>query len=703
MDHYGHYVIAAVLYLGLTLVFTYPLTSNLLTSFYGFPGDPYGLSGLSGLWWTKYAIFDLHMSPMFCPKVGYPFGAYNMYPNPIISVMSLIATLLLGAVAAFNLVIIFSFIMAGIGAYYLVYLITKDEYASFVGGCIFAFAPYHFAHAIHHLSLTQIQWFPFCLVFLFKLRVDQSHRNALLFTLFLILQMFSDPYYALIVAIMALTFIAVWIHADRLESLDSKTIRLGLLSLFITMAISALTYAFLMRPAASHSGVVPNRDIAELVAYSARPWDFFVPMIYHPVFGKYTFGFIMSHLHGSNPVEQTIYLGYIPLVLAGFAIYRNKKGFIRDDQTEHENFAITFSMALIIASLLFMLPAYMQLGNLIVPSSLSYFLYKITQIFRVMTRFDVLIMLAMAILAGIGLKYAIKSKIAIIIIMALIMFEYVPVPVADPMKLAEATRPGQIFPYGEESYRGDTTIFNIPEVYYWLAKQDNISIIAEYPMIDAPSEFETIYYRYIFYQMIHKKTLVNGPDPDSRALQKMLYNLSDGTADILSDLGATHIIVHGPFKVESKRFIPIRHFENITVYEVTGNSTAYTPVIVIGQTDGWHNQELWNGTPTRWINGDAGLMVFSRVNCTAELRFRVMSFSKPRTLILFVNDIIALNKEIPLDFIEATSQISLKKGFNNLHFSVPEGCSRPIDNSLLGNCDGRCLSLALQNLTLIKT
>ncbi|MHC1686997.1 MAG: hypothetical protein AB9879_04740 [Methanothrix sp.] len=688
-----------MLYLALTVAFTYPLILNLQTSFYGFPGDTYGIIGL---WWTKYALFDLHASPLFCPIIGYPFGVHFMYPSPIVTAVTVFTTLLLGAVASYNFTIILSFVIAGLGAYYLTYILTESKYSSFVSGCIFAFAPYHFAHSIHHLGLTQIQWFPFCLAYLFKLRIDRSYKNALLFTILLIMQMFSDPYYALFVVIMVLTFIAVWAYSDRLKSLDLKTVKLGLLSLCITIATSALVYIFLMRPATSHSGVVPSRDLAELVIYSARPWDFLVPMIYHPVFGKYTFNFIMSHLHGSNPVEQTLYLGYIPLMLAIFAIYCSKNRIIRDDQAENENFAITFSLALIIASLLFMLPAYIRLGNLIVPSSLSYFLYKITPIFRVMTRFDVLIMLAVAILAGIGSKYLTKSKIAIIIILGLIMFEYMPVPVAEPLKLANATRPGQIFPYSEENYLGDTTLFKIPDVYYWLAKQDNISIIAEYPMVEAPGEYESIFYRYLFYQMIHKKTLVNGPSPDSRALQKMLYNLNDNTAVILSDLGATHILVHGPVKVESERLIPIRHFENVTVYEVAKNSTAYTPPLVLGQTDGWHNQEFWNGIPTRWINGDAGLMVFSKMNCTAELRFSTMSFSEPRTLIVSANGIAALNKEIPLDFIAASCQLNLKKGLNDLYFSVPEGCSRPVDNLSLENCDGRCLSLAIQNLTLKK-
>jgi hypothetical protein len=575
---FGHYLIAALLYLGMGTAFTYPLILNLQTSFYGFPGDPYGLSGL---WWLKYAIFDLHISPLYSPIVGYPFGTYYMYPSFILASITLFFTLLFGEVASFNLAILFSFVMAGAGAYYLIYLITENKYASFVGGCIFTFAPYHFAHAIHHLTLAQIQWFPFCLALLFKLRIDRSYKNTLLFTLFLLLQMFSDAYYALFAVIMVLTFVAAWIYSDHLKSIDHKTIKLGLLSLSITIIISALAYIFLMRPATSHAGVVPIRGLSELVTYSARPWDFFVPMIYHPLFGNYTFNFVMSHLHGSNPVEQTIYLGYIPLLLALLAIYCKKTGRIMPDKTNQESFAIFFSMVLVVVSLLFMLPAYVQVGDHRIPFSLSYLLYMVTSIFRVMVRFDLLIMLAMAILASIGLKYLTKSKVAILIILSLIMLEYTPVPVSDPLRLAAATRPGQTFPYSEENYQGDTTVFKIPEIYYWIAEQNNITIMAEYPMVEAPGENESIFYRYLFYQRIHKKTLINGASPESKALNRLVSSINDSALNILSELGAKYILVHDPMKVENPRLKLIRHSENINLYEISGNSPVEGPSLAI--------------------------------------------------------------------------------------------------------------------------
>jgi len=52
-------------------------------------------------------------------------------------------------------------------------------------------------------------------------------------------------------------------------------------------------------------------------------------------------------------------------------------------------------------------------------------------------------------------------------------------------------------------------------------------------------------------------------------------------------------------------------------------------------------------------------------------------------------------------FENMTSVIHLANGTNAVQFHVPEGCERPSDKPELKNKDGRCLSLAFQNITII--
>jgi hypothetical protein len=44
--------------------------------------------------------------------------------------------------------------------------------------------------------------------------------------------------------------------------------------------------------------------------------------------------------------------------------------------------------------------------------------------------------------------------------------------------------------------------------------------------------------------------------------------------------------------------------------------------------------------------------------------------------------------------------IKLDKGTNIIRFHVPDGCERPSDIIELKNPDKRCLSIAIQNITL---
>jgi hypothetical protein len=161
--------------------------------------------------------------------------------------------------------------------------------------------------------------------------------------------------------------------------------------------------------------------------------------------------------------------------------------------------------------------------------------------------------------------------------------------------------------------------------------------------------------------------------------------------------------VHDPLKVQNPRLKVIKHCDNITLYKISGSASVEVPHISYTLMDGWYHTENWNGIPTRWMSGDAGLFVFSEENCTTNLSLRAASFLEPRTLIVSAGDHTLLEMMIPLDFVGVACPVSLKKGFNIIRLSVPEGCARPKDIPQLKNSDERCLSMAIQNLTLVKS
>jgi len=122
-------------------------------------------------------------------------------------------------------------------------------------------------------------------------------------------------------------------------------------------------------------------------------------------------------------------------------------------------------------------------------------------------------------------------------------------------------------------------------------------------------------------------------------------------------------------------------------------------------SDGWHGLEDWDGTPTRWMENDATLMIYSNDRSIADLSFNASSFHRPRTLEIYVNDHPQhIYAEIPNNKCATVNvpRINLNKGANIVRFHVPEGCERPVDIPELNNPDSRCLSIAVQDIQIIK-
>ena len=119
----------------------------------------------------------------------------------------------------------------------------------------------------------------------------------------------------------------------------------------------------------------------------------------------------------------------------------------------------------------------------------------------------------------------------------------------------------------------------------------------------------------------------------------------------------------------------------------------------IGFSNGWHKVESWNNITTHWMYSDAFLLVNRNIDQILNLRFSVMSFYRPRTLEIYSGDMLLGRWSVSTDFVEI-SQVHIVPGSRVLRLHVLEGCERPCDHPELNNPDTRCLSLAVQNVSL---
>ena len=122
----------------------------------------------------------------------------------------------------------------------------------------------------------------------------------------------------------------------------------------------------------------------------------------------------------------------------------------------------------------------------------------------------------------------------------------------------------------------------------------------------------------------------------------------------------------------------------------------------IGFSNGWHKVESWNNITTYWMYGDAFLLVNRNIDQILNLKLSVMSFYRPRTLEIYSDDMLLGRWNVPTDFLEI-SQVHIVPGSRVLRLHVLEGCERPCDHPELNNPDTRCLSLAVQNVSLSST
>ena len=122
----------------------------------------------------------------------------------------------------------------------------------------------------------------------------------------------------------------------------------------------------------------------------------------------------------------------------------------------------------------------------------------------------------------------------------------------------------------------------------------------------------------------------------------------------------------------------------------------------IGFSNGWHKAESWNDITTRWMYSDAFLLLNRNVDKILNLKLNVMSFCRPRTLEIYSGDLLLGRWSVPTNFVEI-SNVPIVPDSRVLRLHVLEGCDRPCDHPELNNPDTRCLSLAVQNVSLNST
>lgn len=275
------------------------------------------------LWYLKWWPYALThgLNPFITYEMWHAFG-YNLSWQTSLPGLSLLAypiTATAGVVVAYNLWIILSFALTAWTTFILCYHLTRQYWASLIGGYLFGFSGYMLAQGTGHIHLIVL--FPLPLViYLTLLRREGriSRRRYLLLTPLPLLLLFlvSVEEFALVAIFAYLTLAAHFLFSARERR---ETLRLAI-EATLTLAITALVLApYLFYMLIGYS----KGEVHATWIYSSDALGFFIPTrIFYPL---YSF-FHAVPLAGGNQAEQDSYLG-VPLaaLMVAFGVrYWNK-------------------------------------------------------------------------------------------------------------------------------------------------------------------------------------------------------------------------------------------------------------------------------------------------------------------------------------------------------------------------------------------
>jgi hypothetical protein len=524
-------IVAAIATL-LALTLSFPVVLHPTTMLYGYPGDATGTVAI--YWWWSYA--PRHGLPLLDNTMtGVPMGSgWNLVPF-VVSQLVVMAPLsfLAGPIAAYNIGALASYPATAAVTFLLARRLGLSSLAAAFAGLAFAFMPLHTEKAQVHLNQTHMEVFPAFILFTLRWRQGGSWWNLAAAGAIAGLTLWTDIYMAFILSVMAAAVLAVsmLMPGARNEESFGRRVKDHISGVSIVGAVAALFVPAAIAVGARSGGGLSNaistevdilRRSAESRVYSARPWEYVLPWHANPLVPDAVKAFEGEHLHGSNFAEASLFLGYTVLALVVVALVAARRG---------RRFAMALALVTAAVGVIFSAPPSQRIDGvtLYFPSQV---LGGLLPVIRVYSRFGMIVMLGVALLAGLGLD-DLRQRLSLpggaLRALALVPFvtlalEFTNVP------------PSRV-----------TAVLPAPAEYAWLKSQPQ-GILVEYPLATGPPSVQEVQTRqYTLYQMVHLHPMFNGAPPPSNAgkyaLQLEPYYSPQSIAGLRS-LGVRYVFVH---------------------------------------------------------------------------------------------------------------------------------------------------------------
>lgn len=649
---------AVSVYVLMALLVMSPVLFRISTAVFGNLSDAKYYIWLS--WWRRYSL-QHGLDYLSQPIMQAPFGAQQVVPGFSGLVWSLTGlSALFGEVAAYNLMILLSLILAGCFAYFVFGLFLSNRLVALLAGLAFAYSPIAMDAASNHVDVAQHWVIPAFLLALIAARRHQSVGSAIGLGLAFALASYFNPYLAYAVVIAALTF-AVFdtLYLIRQQGWQAAFARRRWLTYLGAALIGLLVcspelFAILRATIAQPDNPLQmfnklQQPVFWFYAGSVRPWDFFIPSTHHPLFGEATraihrwlgnlprVDFTSPALDRRTALNQNwylvsditarhaLYLGYAVMVTAVLGLRAWKTGSLvplrQPNIPADRRFWLRYFLILFVVIFLFMQPPFLPLGAILRPiwNPLGSVLIPTPSLFtmtylsplRGVVRIFPIALLSVLLFTALGLEWLIEDRrhpvqAGILAAFALITgIEYLVLP-------------------------GATVLPSLNHAH-WLADHPPGSIVAYYPANDLPLA-----------QPVHEQpvvSIINRPATPIDSLTYVetlaLYPLNEQTVAKLAALGAQYLVVQPPDAAVPAGLELAEAFDDATVYRVTAPPAS---LLVTADYDlkPWLSAADWN-----WSGSETELYVWNTLPDPVE---------------------VALTLDLPADFaggqVEVTRQLT---------------------------------------------
>jgi hypothetical protein len=233
------YFIAAVLYLGLALFWTYPVSLSPAEMAPDY-GDPLHIAYI--VCWVSHQLVH-HPLSLFESNSFYPYDktlalTEHLLPEAVLGAPFYWATR--NPVLVYNVLLILGLLASALSMFALVRQTTGSSKAAFLAGLTYAFSGFSLVE-VYRLHVLHMQWWPLALLFMIRFAQSGSVRAATGCAVFLALQSLSCTYFLVYtILLFPLWITAVYLGVGRRPS----AVELG--RLFGVGALVALPLAFFL-------------------------------------------------------------------------------------------------------------------------------------------------------------------------------------------------------------------------------------------------------------------------------------------------------------------------------------------------------------------------------------------------------------------------------------------------------------------------